>query len=72
MNFLIIESLQKFHAYLGDEFKVECLAGSGQWMTLAEVVIELSHRLVNMFKQNESGNCSVHGNNDLFQNNPQW
>ncbi len=72
MNFLIIESLQKFHAYLGDEFKVECPTGSGQWMTLAEVAIELSHRLINIFQQNEAGHRSVHGNNALFQKNPHW
>jgi len=72
MNFLIIESLQKFHAYLGDEFKVECPTGSGQWMALAEVAIELSHRLINIFQQNEADNRSVHGNNPLFQKNPQW
>jgi len=72
MNFLIIESLQKFHAYLGDEFKVECPTGSGQWMALAEVAIELSHRLINIFQQNEADNRSVHGNNSLFQKNPQW
>jgi hypothetical protein len=72
MNFLIIESLQKFHAYLGDEFKVECPTGSGQWMTLAEVAIELSHRLISIFQQNEAGHRSVHGNNSLFQKNPHW
>lgn len=35
MNFLLIESLQKFHRYVGDDFKVECPTGSGQWMTIA-------------------------------------
>ena len=34
MNYLLIESLQKFHHYLGDDFKVECPTGSGQMMTL--------------------------------------
>ena len=29
-NFLMIESLQKFHHYYGDDFRVECPAGSGQ------------------------------------------
>ena len=30
VNFLIIESLQKFHHYYGDDFKIECPVGSGQ------------------------------------------
>ena len=34
VNYLLIESLQKFHHYLGDDFKVECPTGSGQMMTL--------------------------------------
>ncbi|XHX76371.1 MAG: glucosidase [Stenomitos frigidus ULC029] len=69
MNFLMIESLQKFHSYLGDEFKVECPTGSGVWMTLAEVATELSQRLTNIFLLDEAGNRPVHGNNALFQAN---
>ena len=34
INYLLIESLQKFHHYYGDDFKVECPTGSGQFMTL--------------------------------------
>ena len=29
VNYLIIESLQKFHHYFGDDYKVECPTGSG-------------------------------------------
>jgi Glycosyl hydrolase family 63 C-terminal domain len=72
MNFLIIESLQKFHTYLGDEFTVECPTGSGQWLTLAEVATELSHRSIGIFEQNAAGNRPVHGGNRLFQTNPHW
>ncbi len=72
MNFLIIESLQKFHRYLGDEFKVEHPTGSGVWMTLAEVATELSQRLTNIFLLDEAGNRPVHGNNALFQATPHW
>ena len=49
MNFLIIESLQKFHHYYGDDFKVECPTGSGQFLTLEEVAAELSRRLSRIF-----------------------
>lgn len=72
MNFLMIESLQKFHSYLGDEFKVECPTGSGVWMTLAEVATELSQRLTNIFLLDKAGNRPVHGNNALFQTTPHW
>ena len=41
INFLIIEALQKFHYFLGDEFQVECPTGSGASMNLWEVSMEL-------------------------------
>ena len=54
VNFLLIESLQKFHHYLGDDFKVECPTGSGQMMTLWEVASELSQRLIQIFSQDST------------------
>src|SRR6185436_8527546 len=45
VNYLLIESLQKFHHYLGDDFRVEFPARSGKILTLWEVAAELSRRL---------------------------
>ncbi|MBD2102797.1 MGH1-like glycoside hydrolase domain-containing protein [Leptolyngbya sp. FACHB-261] len=72
VNYLIIEALWRFHEYLGDSFKVECPTGSGQNMTLREVAIMLSHRLVAIFSQGESGRRPVYGNLEVFQSNPNW
>jgi len=72
MNYLIIESLEKFHHYLGDDFKVECPTGSGKFITLKAVATELSHRLMSIFLRSEAGYRPVHGGNSLFQNNPHW
>ncbi|GAB4371656.1 MAG: glucosidase [Elainellaceae cyanobacterium] len=72
VNYLIIESLQKFHYYLGDDFKVECPTGSGNWMTLWEVANELSKRLIQIFLNNESGQRPVYGGTGQFQTNPHW
>jgi hypothetical protein len=49
VNYLLIESLQQFHHYYGDEFKVECPSGSGQYLTLNEIADELSQRLIKIF-----------------------
>ncbi|MGG6263959.1 MGH1-like glycoside hydrolase domain-containing protein [Leptolyngbya sp. AN03gr2] len=68
MNFLLIESLQKFDRYLGEDFKVECPTGSGQWMTLGEVAAELSRRLIRIFSMDEHHNRPVHAQTDLFRN----
>jgi hypothetical protein len=72
VNFLLIESLQKFHHYLGDEFKVECPTGSGQMMTLWEVAAELSRRMTRIFMKGSDGRRPVHGTNRLYQDDPNW
>ena len=72
MNYLIIESLQKFHRYLGDDFTVECPVGSGQQMTLWEVAMELSQRLMGIFLRDSSGRRPVYGGTQMFQENPDW
>lgn len=72
VNFLLIESLQKFHYYLGDSFKVECPTRSGREMTLWEVATELSHRLMSTFLKDSSGRRPVYGGIEKFQNDPHW
>lgn len=59
INFLLIESLQKFHYYYGDDFKVECPAGSGQFITLDEVADELTRRLARIFLTGADGQRPV-------------
>jgi hypothetical protein len=72
VNFLLIESLQKFHYYLGDGFKVECPTGSGKMMTLWEVAGEISQRLMRIFLQDADQKRPVFGATEKFQNDPHW
>jgi hypothetical protein len=72
LNFLMIESLQKFHHYLGDEFKVECPTGSGTPMTLWEVSLELSRRLTSLLLRNRQGQRPANGGCGKFQDDPHW
>jgi hypothetical protein len=72
VNYLIIESLQQYHHYLGDDFKVECPTGSGKWMTLWEVASELSQRLMRIFLPDAAGNRPVYGGSSKFQTDPYW
>ena len=72
VNFLIIESLQKFHHYYGDDFKVECPTGSGTFMTIAQVANELSHRLSRLFLRDESGNRPVLRQYPQLQSDPHY
>jgi hypothetical protein len=72
VNYLIIESLQKFHHYLGDSFTVEFPTGSGRRLTLAEVAAELSRRLSSIFLRGDDGRRPVFGEVERFQRDPQW
>jgi glycogen debranching enzyme len=72
VNFLLIESLQKFHHYLGDDFKVECPTGSGKMLTLWEVSAELSQRLTRIFLRDSAGHRPVYGGSAQFQTDPHW
>ena len=71
-NFLMIESLQKFHHYYGDNFRVECPTGSGRQMSLWEVSAEISRSLTHIFLRDENGHRPVYGGNDKFQDDPLW
>jgi hypothetical protein len=72
VNYLIIESLQKYHHYFGDRLQVELPTGSGQWVTLGEVAADLSRRLVRIFLRGADGNRPVFGANETMQNDPQF
>jgi hypothetical protein len=61
VNFLIIESLQKFHHYYGDDFKVECPTGSGRFLTLDEIANELAMRLARIFLRDATGRRPLYG-----------
>ena len=64
VNFLIIESLQRFHDYYGDDFKVEYPAGSGNLCTLTEINKGLIERLLSIFKKNDNNIRPFDGEND--------
>ncbi len=72
VNYLIIESLQKFHYYLGDDYKVECPTGSGRMMTLWQVAGEISRRLTRIFLRDADDRRPVHGGTEKFQRDPHW
>jgi hypothetical protein len=72
VNFLLIESLQKFHHYWGDDFRVECPTGSGQMMTLWEVAAEISRRLTRVFLKDDDGVRPVNGGEQRYSDDPHW
>jgi hypothetical protein len=72
VNFMIIESLQRFHYYYGDEFKVEHPTGSGNLLTLKQVAEDLTKRLKQLFLKDNNGTRAVFGKSPQLQNNPDF
>jgi mannosylglycerate hydrolase MGH1-like protein len=72
VNYLLIESLQKFHHYYGHDFRVECPTGSGVFLTLEEVAAELSRRLSRIFLRDDFGRRPVFGDSARLQSDPHF
>ena len=72
VNFLLIESLQKFHYFFGDKFRVEFPTGSGQQKTLWDVSADISRRLSHIFLRDSTGRRAVFGDNEKFQKDGHW
>jgi hypothetical protein len=72
VNYLLIESLQRFHHYFGDDLRVECPTGSGVKMNLSQVAEELSKRLSRLFLRKPDGTRPVFGGAEHFQRDPHF
>jgi hypothetical protein len=71
-NYLLIEALQRFYIYYGDDFKVEYPTHSGKLYTLDEISMELSRRLARIFLRNEKGLRPVYGSSAKMQTDPHF
>ena len=72
VNYLLIESLQKFHHFYRDTLRVPCPTGSDRQLDLWQVAGELSRRLVRIFLRDETGRRPVYGGTRKFQDDPHW
>jgi hypothetical protein len=72
VNFLLIESLQKFHHYYGEDFKIECPTHSRNEADLWQVAQELSRRLTRIFLRDKDGKRPFAGGQNLFNDDPHW
>jgi hypothetical protein len=72
VNVSILESLERFHRFLGDDFRVECPTGSGRMLNLHEVADELRRRLIALFLRGADGRRPVDGERERFRTDPEW
>jgi hypothetical protein len=70
LNFMLIESLLKFHEYYGDDFRIEYPTHSGNLFSLKEISEKLADRLISLFTKNADGNRPIYGDQTLFQKDP--
>lgn len=72
VNFLLVESLQRFYMFYGDSFKVECPTGSGDEMHLGHVAEEIQHRLQHLFVRNDDGERAINAGNEMLNHDENW
>jgi hypothetical protein len=72
LNYLLIEALERYHHFYGDELRVECPTGSGRLMNLNQVAAELARRLAAIFLPDKAGRRAWHGDMQIFAESPHW
>jgi hypothetical protein len=72
MNYLLMEALERYHHFYGDELKVECPTRSGQWMTLRQVAREINRRLCALFMPDDKGHEPWQGDHSVHSEDPHW
>jgi len=55
INYLILESLQRYNHFYGDTFTIECPTGSGNFMNLGQVAQEIERRLATLCTPDKEG-----------------
>jgi hypothetical protein len=70
VNVLLVEAIERFARFYGDDVTVECPTGSGQHHTLSHVADELSRRLVATFLDDAEGRRPAFGPAEKLQHDP--
>ena len=72
INYLIVEALERYYYFYGNDLKVECPTGSGIFMNLQQVADEIARRLVALFVKDHEGRRPCHGHDLRYANDPHW
>jgi hypothetical protein len=72
LNYLLLEALERYHRFYGDDLRVECPTGSGNYMNLEQVADELRRRLAKLFLKDDSGTRPSYARGDRQLNDPRW
>ena len=72
LNYLLIEALERYHHFYGDDLKIECPVGSGRMLNLDEVSLELRRRLATIFLPGADGHRPCHAGDPRYATDPHW
>jgi hypothetical protein len=72
INYLLVEALERYSHFYGDNLKVECPTGSGILKNLQQVANELAHRLTLLFLPDSQGRRPCHGQDLRYASDPHW
>jgi hypothetical protein len=72
INYLLIEALERYNHFYGDDFKVECPSGSGKLMNLEQVAQEINRRLCSLFLPDSTGWAPWQGEDYIYSTDPHW
>ena len=72
VNYVVIEALERYHSFFGEDLRVEHPTGSGRMMDLREVALDLAGRLVSIFLLDDDGARPCFGGVDRFRRDPRW
>jgi hypothetical protein len=70
MNYLILDSLEKFSSYYGNDYEVEFPTNSGQMMNIKQAAEGVSKRLLSLFIPDDNKKIPMYGEYEKFQNDP--
>jgi hypothetical protein len=72
VNYLVVESLERYHRFYGDDLELEYPTGSGKRLTLDLIIADLQDRLISLFTRDENGRRACFGGTERMQNDPAW
>jgi hypothetical protein len=72
VNYLLVEALERYHHFYGDDLLVEFPTRSGTMMNLKQVAQQIAARLTKIFLPDPAGRRACHGDSSLYQNDPHW
>jgi hypothetical protein len=72
VNYLVIESLERYHRFYGADLELEYPVGSGKRLTLDLIVADLQDRLISLFTRDENGRRACFGGTERMQTDPAW